>query len=132
MHFTSSDAQAVLPANYTFTSADGGVHTLTNGVTLETTGARTVTATDKATGSITGGASVMVAAAAAVTRSAVADTGTAGAAANGATPGPAAGDGIGAPPATLWRPQAVAASTSRPGTYQGRSSRVSARAPGSA
>ena len=94
VHFTSRQLpQAVLPANYTFTSADGGVHTFTNGVTLKTTGARTVTATDKATGSITGGASVMVAAAAAM-RSAVADTGTAGAA-NGATPGPVVGDGSG-------------------------------------
>jgi len=27
VHFTSSDAQAVLPGNYTFTSADAGLHT---------------------------------------------------------------------------------------------------------
>ena len=26
LHFTSSDAQAVLPANYTFVAADAGVH----------------------------------------------------------------------------------------------------------
>jgi hypothetical protein len=83
VHFTGSDVHAVLPANYTFTSAEAGVHTFTNGVTLNTTGAQSVTATDKASGSITGGASVMVTAAAA------------GAATVGATPGPGVGDGIG-------------------------------------
>ena len=29
IHFTSSDSQAVLPAAYTFTAADAGVHTFT-------------------------------------------------------------------------------------------------------
>ena len=29
IHFTSSDVQAVLPANYTFTTADGGMHRFT-------------------------------------------------------------------------------------------------------
>ena len=45
-------AQAVLPANYTFTGADNGAHTFT--VTLETGGNQTITATDTVTGSITG------------------------------------------------------------------------------
>src|SRR5262249_59305571 len=58
--FTSSDGQAVLPANYTFTTADAGVHTFSGGVTLKTTGSQTVTATDTATSSITGSATVTV------------------------------------------------------------------------
>jgi len=52
VHFTSSDGQAALPANYTFTAADNGVHTFS--VTLKTVGTRSVTATDAVTGSITG------------------------------------------------------------------------------
>ncbi len=44
VHFTRSDAQAVLPVNYTFTTADQGVHTFT--VTLKTAGSRSITATD--------------------------------------------------------------------------------------
>ena len=53
VHFTSSDGQAVLPANYTFTAADAGVHTFT-GVALKTAGSQTVTATDTATATIAG------------------------------------------------------------------------------
>ena len=69
VHFTSSDSQTgvILPANYTFTAADAGVHTFTNGVTLETAGNQTVTATDTSTSSITGKATVTVASAAQVT-----------------------------------------------------------------
>ena len=69
VHFTSSDSQTgvILPANYTFTAADAGVHTFTNGVTLETAGNQTVTATDTSTSSITGSATVTVASAAQVT-----------------------------------------------------------------
>jgi hypothetical protein len=63
VHFTSSDSQATLPANYTFTGADAGSHTFTNGVTLNSTGSQTVTATDTQTGSITGTATVTVTAA---------------------------------------------------------------------
>ena len=54
-HFTSSDAAASLPADYTFTAADAGAHTFS--VTLRTAGAQTITATD---GSITGTAGVTV------------------------------------------------------------------------
>ncbi len=54
VHFSSSDAAAALPANYTFLAGDNGVHTFTNGVTLKTVGSRTVTATDTLTGTITG------------------------------------------------------------------------------
>jgi phosphodiesterase/alkaline phosphatase D-like protein len=52
VQFSSSDSQAVLPANYTFGSADAGVHTFS--ATLETSGSQSVTATDAATASITG------------------------------------------------------------------------------
>src|SRR5262249_10902877 len=54
VHFTSSDAAGVLPADYTFTAADAGVHIFTNAITLKTEGNDTVTATDKTTSSITG------------------------------------------------------------------------------
>jgi hypothetical protein len=53
VHFTSSDALAELPADYTFTAADEGVHTFI-GVILNTAGSQTVTVTDNATSSITG------------------------------------------------------------------------------
>src|SRR5207245_719458 len=50
--FTSSDAQAARPANYTFVAADNGVHTFS--AMLKTVGAQSLTATDTVTGSITG------------------------------------------------------------------------------
>jgi hypothetical protein len=48
--FTTSDAGtgAAVPADYTFTAADAGVHTFTSGVTLVTAGGQTVTLRDKA------------------------------------------------------------------------------------
>ena len=46
IHFTSSDGQAVLPANYTFTAGDGGVHTFS--ATLKTAGSQSLIATDTA------------------------------------------------------------------------------------
>jgi hypothetical protein len=58
VHFTSSDGQAVLPANYQFTAADMGVHVFT--VTLKTAGNDTITVTDAAMPSVTGSASVAV------------------------------------------------------------------------
>jgi hypothetical protein len=60
IHFTSSDLIASLPANYTFITTDYGVHTFTNGVTLNTVGPQTITATDTVTQSISGMASVNV------------------------------------------------------------------------
>ena len=42
----------MLPANYTFTSTDAGVHTFT--ATLNTAGTQSITATDKNNSSITG------------------------------------------------------------------------------
>jgi hypothetical protein len=57
VHFTSTDARATLPADYTFTPADQGVHTFT--VTLPTVGAQSITATDVTAG-FTGSASIVV------------------------------------------------------------------------
>src|SRR5262249_30028838 len=44
VHFTSSDPQAALPGDYTFTAADNGAHTFT--ATLKTAGSQSITATD--------------------------------------------------------------------------------------
>jgi hypothetical protein len=52
VHFTSSDGQAVLPADYTFIAADGGVHTFT--AALKTAGTQSLTAADTATASVIG------------------------------------------------------------------------------
>jgi hypothetical protein len=65
VHFSSTDVQAGLPADYTFMAADNGVHTFT--VTLKTAGTDSITATDTATGTITGSAFVGVSPAAAST-----------------------------------------------------------------
>src|SRR2546427_676793 len=65
LHFTSTDGQAVLPANYTFTSStaatpncttgcDQGIHTFTNGVVLKTAATESVTATDTSKSTVTG------------------------------------------------------------------------------
>jgi hypothetical protein len=51
VHLTSSDTAATLPADYTFTAADRGVHVLN--VTFGTAGSQTLTATDTATSTIT-------------------------------------------------------------------------------
>jgi hypothetical protein len=52
VHFTSSDPQAMLPANYTFMAGDNGTHTFS--ATLNTTGLQSLTATDVASGTIQG------------------------------------------------------------------------------
>jgi uncharacterized repeat protein (TIGR03803 family) len=57
VRFTSSDPHAVLPANYSFTPADGGVHTFS--ATLKTAGSQSITTTDTVTG-ITGSESGIV------------------------------------------------------------------------
>jgi Putative Ig domain/NHL repeat len=69
VHFTSSDAKAGLPSNYTFTATDQGVHTFS--ATLKTAGSQTLTATDTVTSSITGGQSGIVVTAAAATHLAI-------------------------------------------------------------
>ena len=52
IHFTSSDPLAVLPADYTFTSSDHGVHTFN--VALETAGLQSITDTDTTSSSLSG------------------------------------------------------------------------------
>jgi hypothetical protein len=52
IHFTSTDNKATLPANYTFTAADHGVHTFT-GLVLKKRGKLTITVTDTLNGSLT-------------------------------------------------------------------------------
>ncbi len=64
--FSSSDAQAGLPANYTFVAGDNGSHTFT--AILKTAGTRSITATDTVTGSITGTQSAITVNAAAATQ----------------------------------------------------------------
>src|SRR5262249_32124017 len=62
VHFTSPDPLgATLPPDFTFTTADAGVHTFTNGVTLYTAGSQTVTVADTAIAGLTGSATVAVA-----------------------------------------------------------------------
>src|SRR5207248_7118026 len=66
VHFTSTDASAVLPANYIFTSTDGGVHTFS--ATLKTSGTQSITGADTVSGSVTGSQSgILVKPAAATT-----------------------------------------------------------------
>jgi probable HAF family extracellular repeat protein len=53
VHFTSSDAEAMLPADYTFGASDLGLHSFT-GVRFNTPGTHSITATDTVTGTING------------------------------------------------------------------------------
>jgi RHS repeat-associated protein len=62
VHFASSDPQASLPADYTFTSGDGGSHTFT--ATLKTAGTQSLTATDSVVNGVTGTQSGIVVSAA--------------------------------------------------------------------
>jgi len=83
VHFTSSDRQAVLPPDYTFTAADAGVHTFS--ATLKTVGTQTITATDTTIAGLTGmdaGITVNPAAASTATVSGFPSPVTAGAAGN--------------------------------------------------
>jgi hypothetical protein len=61
VHFTSSDSQGTLPADYTFTTSNGG--TVTLAAQFVTAGTQTLTATDTSTASVTGKASIAVSAA---------------------------------------------------------------------
>ena len=58
IHFNASEPAATVPANYTFTAADAGVHTfsylLSPGLVLRTPGTQAVRARDTMTGTITG------------------------------------------------------------------------------
>jgi hypothetical protein len=64
VHFNSSDPQAGLPGNYTFTAADKGVHTFT--VILKTAGSQSIVVTDTATATVTGKQSTIAVSAAGV------------------------------------------------------------------
>src|SRR5207247_1726736 len=69
VHLTSTDSQAVLLPDYTFTTGatgDNGVHTFS--ATLKTAGSQTLTATDTVTRSITGTRGSIAVTAAAATR----------------------------------------------------------------
>src|SRR5262249_34692802 len=70
VHFTSSDPQAVLPGNYTFTAADQGVHTFS--ATLRTAGSQSITTTDTAVSSGAGAQAGITVNAAAASRFTVA------------------------------------------------------------
>ncbi len=65
-HFTSGDGLASLPGDYTFLSSDSGSHTFIDGVSLNTPGSQSMTATDTVASSITGSATVLVVAAGSV------------------------------------------------------------------
>jgi hypothetical protein len=58
VHFTSSDGTAVLPADYTFTSADAGLHHFV--LTLNTGGQQTITVTDTRLPGFTGSSTFQV------------------------------------------------------------------------
>jgi ELWxxDGT repeat protein len=60
VHFTSTDAQATLPADYTFLASDNGRHVFSQLATFRTAGAQAVSATDTANGGITGSAGATV------------------------------------------------------------------------
>jgi hypothetical protein len=62
VHFSSSDVQAGLPADYTFTAADHGFHTFTT--TLKKAGTQSISVVDTAHPSLTSSISVLVAPAA--------------------------------------------------------------------
>ncbi len=73
IHFTSTDPQAVLPADYTFVLSDNGTHVFT--VTLATSGAQSVTATDTVVSSLQAVQSVSESPAAAATVTTTAGSG---------------------------------------------------------
>lgn len=60
VQFTSTDGAATLPMSYTFTPADQGTHTFTEGFIFRTAGNQVVTVTDAATATITGTDAVSV------------------------------------------------------------------------
>ena len=53
IHFSSTDNKTTLPANYTFTATDAGVHTFTNAFTLRKRGTQTIRVTDLVNSALT-------------------------------------------------------------------------------
>ena len=83
LSFSSTDSHAVLPANYTFTAGDAGTHHFA--VELDTSGARSITATDTTAPGLTAtesGITVQAAAAASLTVTGFPAIDTAGTASN--------------------------------------------------
>jgi hypothetical protein len=64
VRFRSTDGQAILPSDYTFTAADGGRHTFT-GVALRSAGNQAVTVVDTASSGVSGNLTLSVSPAAA-------------------------------------------------------------------
>jgi uncharacterized delta-60 repeat protein len=60
VHFSSSDSTATLPANYTFTAADAGVHTFVSAVILRKRGKQTITVIDTLDSALTATDSISV------------------------------------------------------------------------
>jgi hypothetical protein len=54
IHFTTTDPRGILPADYTFVGSDNGTHSFPDLVILRTLGTQTITATDRASGTIAG------------------------------------------------------------------------------
>ena len=73
VQFSSTDPQAVLPASYTYTSADAGTHVFP--VTFGTAGAQSITVVDTQNANIAGSESTTVAAAAAASLKVVSGNG---------------------------------------------------------
>ena len=69
MTFSSSDVKAGLPASYTFTAADNGVHTFT--ATLKTAGTQSITVKDAASAAVLGTQSGIVVSAGVATQLAI-------------------------------------------------------------
>src|SRR5207248_6322083 len=64
IHFASSDAAALLPANYAFQGGDAGIHAFSNGITLETAATSvSVTVSDAGGGALSDSQTVTVVAA---------------------------------------------------------------------
>ncbi|MGD0830537.1 MAG: Ig-like domain repeat protein [Terracidiphilus sp.] len=85
VQFSSSDVAASLPANYTFTGGDAGVHTFT--ATLNTVGSQSITATDAANSLTATVSNIAVSVPNLVVTTASDDAGTAGNCTPQATPG---------------------------------------------
>jgi hypothetical protein len=60
VHFSSTDGQAVLPGDYTFTAGDNGAHTFSGGATLDTTGDQSITVSDTVVDPLTGSSLITV------------------------------------------------------------------------
>jgi hypothetical protein len=60
VHFTSSDSTATLPADYTFTASDAGVHTFSNLAILRKRGTQTLSVTDTQNSALTASDSINV------------------------------------------------------------------------